>query len=67
VQPLLSGSQFCWVHPVGAHSNIDLGLHKDHLVQLLGALSNPSWEARRLLDMADSWARKAKTQPTQRR
>lgn len=40
-------------------TTIFFGLHKSHLVHLLGALAHPDWEARRLLDMADEWVKRA--------
>lgn len=32
-----------------------LGIGIAHGVHLIGGLSNPGWEARRLLDTADGW------------
>jgi hypothetical protein len=34
------------------------GVNKRYVVDLMGALSHPGWEAQRLLDMAEKWAGK---------
>lgn len=43
------------LHSDGAAEQHPDGSHKSGLVDLLQALANPCWEARRLLAMADEW------------